>query len=186
MRRTFGLFIAMWGLTLTLRMLLQIANDLLQSSSCSSRENGFEERFKYDIISSSLLSSSLAAPTTTHRPPLTPEIPGKLDDGGGLTGDPHSPSDSPPDSIPSDSPMLSNSNVSGPEFPIALLSIAAVFLSAGYSFLAIVSFAAAIYVKYVVQADHSTADSMSQVSDLLSTSSILAWQMLMACRRFTH
>lgn len=185
MRHTFGFFIAMRGLILTLRTLLQIANDLLQSSSCSSRENGFEERFKYDIISSSLLSSSLAAPTTTHRPSLMPEIPGKLDDGGGSTRDPHSSSGSAPDSISPDSPTSSASNAAGLEFPIALLSIAAAFLSAGFSFLAIVSLGAAIYVRYVVQADHSTPDSMSQVSDL-STSSKLAWQMLMACRPFMH
>ncbi|KAI1791920.1 hypothetical protein LXA43DRAFT_1094255 [Ganoderma leucocontextum] len=132
---------------------VQIANDLLQSSSCSSRENGFEERFKYDIISSSLLSSSLAAPTTTHRPSLTPEIPGKLDGGGGEgAGDEHSPLESKSDFR---LPPTSNSNLSGPELPIALLSIGVVFLSTSFTFLAVVFFAAAIYARYVAQADHN-------------------------------
>ena len=149
---------------LTLSFLLQIASDLLQSSSCSSRDNTFEERFKYDIISSSLLSSSLAAPTITPRPSLTPDIPGKLDGGGGSMGDPHSPSDSNPDFQSPDPTTTSNSNPSGPELSIALLSIAVVFLSAGFILLAVVFIASAIYVRYVVQADRSTSDSLSQVS----------------------
>ncbi|PIL30417.1 hypothetical protein GSI_07604 [Ganoderma sinense ZZ0214-1] len=146
----------------------QIAHDLLQSSSCSSRDNGFEERFKYDIISSSLLSSSLAAPTVTSRPSLTPEIPGKLDGGGGSVGDEHSPSGSNPDFPSPDSSAPLDSNFSGPESPIALLSIAVAFLSTGFHLLAIVFFAAAIYVRYVVQASHSTSDSLSQTLHALN------------------
>ena len=159
---------------LTLSFLLQIASDLLQSSSCSSRDNTFEERFKYDIISSSLLSSSLAAPTITPRPSLTPDIPGKLDGGGGSMGDPHSPSDSNPDFQSPDPTTTSNSNPSGPELSIALLSIAVVFLSAGFVLLAVVFVASAIYVRYVGQADRSTSDSLSQVSCPPSSSSFFA------------
>ncbi|KAM5541422.1 hypothetical protein V8D89_004976 [Ganoderma adspersum] len=155
---------------------IQILNDLLQSSSCSSRDNSFEERFKYDIISSSLLSSSLAAPTITPRPSLTPEIPGKLDGVGGLVGDTHSPSDSNTDFPSPDSTTPPNPNPSGPESPIALLSIAVLCFSTGFNLLAVVFIAAAIYVRYVVQADHSTSDSLSQslhaLNELISAGNV--------------
>ena len=148
---------------LTISLLHQIANDLLHSSSCTSRENSFEERFKYDIISSSLLSSSLAAPTSATRRSFTPEIPGKLDDGGGGSADDeHFPAVGQADGRFPDS--TSNPNLSGQEVPIALLSIAVVFLSAGFYFMAIIFLAAGIYSKHVMQVDQNTQNSTSQVS----------------------
>ncbi len=84
--------------------------------------------------------------------------------------DDHLPSDSNSDVLPRDS-TTSNSNLSGSESSVALLSIAVVFLAAGFNLLAVVFIAAAIYVRYVVQADYSTSDSLSQVSRPPSLSS---------------
>ena len=137
-------------------VLLQILNDLLQSSSRSSHENNFAERFKYDVISSSLLSSSLAAPTSAVRRTFAPDIPGKLDDGGG---------DEEPSSASSDSRFpQSSSNPLGSQLPVALASLAVVILSTGYLFIAMIPLSAAIYVRYVMQADADKANSTTQVS----------------------
>ncbi|KAI0690876.1 hypothetical protein C8T65DRAFT_671113 [Cerioporus squamosus] len=141
---------------------IQIVNELLQSSSCSSQENSFAERFKYDVISSSLLSSSLAAPTSAVRRTFTPDIPGKLDDGS-TEGEPSfagSNSDARfPDPV---------SNPFGSQLPVALVSLAVVLLSIGYFFLAMIPLFAAIYVRYVVQPDAEKATSTTQTLEALN------------------
>ncbi|TBU24410.1 hypothetical protein BD311DRAFT_671865 [Dichomitus squalens] len=164
---------------LTLISLLQTVNDLLQTSSCTSRENSFEERFKYDVISSSLLSSSLAAPASAiHRTfAFAPEFPGKLDDGGGGTEDGTSPSDSKAHdrSLDSTSGDL-NLSGHGQELPIALLSIAIFFLSAGSYVFAAVFLAAGFYARHVVQADQnthsSTAQTLHELNELISSGNV--------------
>ncbi|KAI0691792.1 hypothetical protein C8T65DRAFT_670380 [Cerioporus squamosus] len=142
---------------------IQIAHELLQSSSCSSQENSFAERFKYDVISSSLLSSSLAAPTSAVRRTFTPDIPGKLDDGGG---------DEESSSAVSRSdarfPEPAVSNPFGSQLPVALVSLAVVLLSIGYFFLAMIPLFAAIYVRYVVQPDADKATSTTQTLEALN------------------
>ncbi|RPD73138.1 hypothetical protein L226DRAFT_112873 [Lentinus tigrinus ALCF2SS1-7] len=126
------------------------------SSSRSSQENNFAERFKYDVISSSLLSSSLAAPTSAVRRTFSPDIPGKLDDGGG-------------DDPPSDSrfPEAVSSPL-GSQLPVALISLAVVILSTGYFFIAMIPLFAAIYVRYVMQADADKANSTTQTLEALN------------------
>ncbi|KAI0737361.1 hypothetical protein C8Q80DRAFT_1213914 [Daedaleopsis nitida] len=147
---------------------IQIARDLLQSSTCTSHENSFEERFKYDVISSSLLSSSLAAaPTSTVRRSITPELPGKLDDGGGTVTDEDSSTTGAriggrfPD-------HSSNPNTLEFQVPVALFSVAVVVLSTGYTFLAMIPLFAAIYARYVLYADMEKNDSTAQTLDTLN------------------
>ena len=125
--------------------------ELLPSSSHASNQNPFAERFKYDVISSSLLSSSLAAsvsaPITPPRRLVTPELPGRLHEADG---------DDPPTSgtgsgrhSPEDA---SESTSLPPQLPVVLLSIAVAVLSIGHYLLAFPLVAAAIYVRYVVHA----------------------------------
>ncbi|KAJ8517492.1 hypothetical protein ONZ45_g5358 [Pleurotus djamor] len=55
----------------------EILSNLFGTSRFSQQPNPFVERFKYDVISSSLLSSSLSAAHGSRRP-LSPAIPGHL------------------------------------------------------------------------------------------------------------
>ncbi|KAI0730501.1 hypothetical protein C8Q76DRAFT_792656 [Earliella scabrosa] len=154
---------------------IQIANELLQSSSCTSHENTFAERFKYDVISSSLLSSSLAAaPTSAIRRSFTPELPGKLDDGAGASDDGHISSSSRPDNrFPE---VTSSPNALAPQIPVALLSLAVIVLSTGSFFIALIPLGAAIYVRYVVNADaekhNSTAQTLEALNELISAGNV--------------
>ncbi|RDX51367.1 hypothetical protein OH76DRAFT_1454933 [Lentinus brumalis] len=141
---------------------IQVANELLQSSSSSAHENSFAERFKYDVISSSLLSSSLAAPTSAVRRTFSPDIPGKLDDRGG--------DEEPLSAVSSsDSPFPEPmSTPFGSQLPVVLVSLAVVMLSIGCFFLAMIPLFAAIYVKYVVQPEADKANSTSQTLEALN------------------
>ncbi|KAI0653021.1 hypothetical protein C8Q70DRAFT_1048685 [Cubamyces menziesii] len=150
---------------------VQLLHDLLQSSSNSSQEANFAERFKYDVISSSLLANSLAAPPTSAvRRTFSPDIPGKLDDRGRSRKDDDPPSvetktDSP---YPPNPDPNSNAESLGPQVPYALVSVAVLALSGGYHFFALVLFSAAAYVKYVVHSDSEKSDTTKQTLDALN------------------
>ncbi|KAI0832037.1 hypothetical protein BC628DRAFT_1351317 [Trametes gibbosa] len=136
--------------------IVQFVNDLLRSSTNPCPEGDFAERFKYDVISSSLLASSLAAaPTSAVRRSFSPEIPGKLDDSGG-GGD--------------DEPVLPGSKTNGsssspqtphsvaPQLPLVLASLGALALSTRHIFLATLLLCSAVYVRYVVNTDGEKSD----------------------------
>ncbi|KII86039.1 hypothetical protein PLICRDRAFT_178332 [Plicaturopsis crispa FD-325 SS-3] len=55
--------------------LLQILRSIVLSAHASSHSSMFAERFKYDVISSNLLSTTFATPLPGHRRPLSPPIP---------------------------------------------------------------------------------------------------------------
>jgi hypothetical protein len=103
----------------------------------------FAERFKYDVISSSLLSTSLPVPHS-HRRPASPSLPGKLK----LDAPPN-----PPHEIV-DYGLLS-----------IIIVIAAVFLAVGFYFLAVVSIGGATIYLYN-HPDNSKPD-MSSVRFLI-------------------
>ncbi|KAH9893577.1 hypothetical protein C8Q73DRAFT_666252 [Cubamyces lactineus] len=148
----------------------QLLHDLLQSSSNSSQESNFAERFKYDVISSSLLANSLAAPPTSAvRRTFSPDIPGKLDDRGGGRKDEHSSAETKTDSpYPPNADPNSTLESLGLQVPFALVSVAVLALSGGYHFLSLVLFSAAAYVKYVVHSDSEKSDTTKQTLDALN------------------
>ena len=133
----------------------------MHSPTNASQQNSFAERFKYDIISSSLLSSTLAAslvaPTNETRRTVSPEPAGKLS----ATGD-HHPSDASVSHLKSLTDNASNPDLNL-SVPIVLLSISAIILSTGHYLLALLS-AAAIYAKFFVFPHVEEDGSMTQVS----------------------
>ncbi|KAI0765627.1 hypothetical protein BD413DRAFT_482153, partial [Trametes elegans] len=140
-------------------------NDLLSSSSSNSSESTFAERFKYDVISSSLLASSLAAPAGVARRAFSPELPGKLDDGGGGgENDPPSAEKSTPAAT---TELALNPNSLG-QLPYVFLSLGVLALSASYYLLAILSLCTAAYVRYVVNTDSDKSDTTKQTVEALN------------------
>ena len=115
-----------------------------------SPENAFAERFKYDVISSSLLSSAIAATPTTRRT-FGSDLPGKLDDAS--------------DSTSSDGDKSPAATSSLPEFqvPAALVAVAAIALAAEYYFVAIFLMLAATYSWHSVKACAERATTTASV-----------------------
>ncbi|KAI0351342.1 hypothetical protein OH77DRAFT_1429891 [Trametes cingulata] len=150
--------------------IVQLVNSLLQSTSSHSPESTFAERFKYDVISSSLLASSLAAaPSSAVRRTFSPEIPGKLDDGGGGGEDEPSSADAKADrGFASHADSASALDPLGPQLPFALVSLAVLALSTSYYFLAILFLCAAAYVRYVVHTESEKSDTTQQTLDSLN------------------
>ncbi|OJT13494.1 hypothetical protein TRAPUB_9959 [Trametes pubescens] len=156
----------------------QFVNNLLQSSTSNSTEDNFAERFKYDVISSSLLASTLAAvPSSAVRQTFSPDIPGKLDDSGG--GD--KPESTPADVKTESSYPLNADSITAPDSlgiqsPYVLASLAALALSTNHVFLAILLLCAAAYVRYVVNTDSEKSDTTKQtlesVNELISAGNV--------------
>lgn len=144
---------------------------LLSTSKTSRPRISFAERFKYDVISSSLLSASLAAAPLTGTKPLTPDISGRLDIHGG-DGE-HSRTSSttvvqPDDDYPSSSPRQSEPS-SETQFgdlrgSVGVVSVAVVALAAGYEFLAYLLLAIALYSARAGKLDPEKADAAELVS----------------------
>ncbi|KAM6497321.1 hypothetical protein JOM56_007794 [Amanita muscaria] len=116
------------------RMLIQffdIVHSILDIVQPTKSPNPFVERFKYDIISSSLLASTLQSPH--QRPARSPPIPGKLC---------HSRTTSmesnflPPSPVVAPSPQEPNYTT-----PSVMATAAAIFYLTGHTFLAFVSLA---------------------------------------------
>lgn len=122
-----------------------------------SPENAFAERFKYDVISSSLLSSAIA-PTPTIRRTFGTDLPGKLDDAsdGSLSdGD--------------KSPTLTSPPLSEFQVPAALVAVAAIALAAEYYFVAIFLMLAATYSWHSLKASAERATTTASVRSAPST-----------------
>ncbi|KAL1940873.1 hypothetical protein VTO73DRAFT_7914 [Trametes versicolor] len=149
------------------QQVVQFVNDLLQSSTSNSTEGNFAERFKYDVISSSLLASTLAAvPTSAVRQTFSPDIPGKLDDSGGGDKPESFPADAKTESsYPPNADSTSAPDSLGLQLPYVLASLAALALSTNYVFLAILFLCAAAYVRYVVNTDIEKSDTTKQTLD---------------------
>ncbi|KAH9939092.1 uncharacterized protein BXZ73DRAFT_44256 [Epithele typhae] len=151
---------------------LEIARELLHPSDSSSQENTFAERFKYDVISSSLLSSSLAAslasPVSARRA-NTPEIPGRLSEEGTSGGGGEQPVPTPAVALP-DIPSLPA--FSGPQLAVTLLSVSVLVFSIGFYFLAFVVLLAALYAWCAVHTDpdkcNYTTETANALNELIS------------------
>ncbi|KAI0676118.1 hypothetical protein C8Q78DRAFT_1008116 [Trametes maxima] len=148
---------------------VQLINGLLQSSSAHASENAFAEHFKYDVISSSLLASSLAAPTSSVRRAFSPEIPGKLDDkgGGGKAG--VLLRNTEVDDTPSHTDSTTSSpNSLEPQLPYVFVSLAVLALSTNHYFLATILASAAAYARHVVNTDSEKSDTTKQTIECLN------------------
>ncbi|KZT68657.1 hypothetical protein DAEQUDRAFT_670985 [Daedalea quercina L-15889] len=136
----------------------QVATSAFESRQTP--ENAFAERFKYDVISSSLLSSTVSA-TPTIRRTFAPELPGKLDDAS--------------DGASSDDDK-SSSPLSEFQVPIALICIAAIVLAAEYYFLAIFLMLASTYSWHAVKASSeraaTTASTLDAVNQLIRAGNV--------------
>ncbi|KAF7794974.1 hypothetical protein EIP86_006117 [Pleurotus ostreatoroseus] len=147
---------------------LQTAVSLLSSQKLHRRpRTSFAERFKYDVISSSLLSASLAATPLSGIRPLTPENPELLDTPG-QPGE-HSrtssatlvqPDDDQPPGMDS---MFGDMDPNDIRRSLAVVSVAILALAAGYEFLAYLLFALALYVARAVKAARDKTDAPNQV-----------------------
>ncbi|KAF8628710.1 hypothetical protein AX17_005933 [Amanita inopinata Kibby_2008] len=140
------------------RLLIQFI-DTLQSIQSARPPNPFVERFKYDIISSSLLSPTLQTPH--HRSVRTPPIPGRLS---------HSRSNSVETHIDTPHPPPTASTPQGPSYFTPSLAIAAVavFCLTGHVSLALFSaaaVAAALHVMHVMN-DSSKLDMTACLTSL--------------------
>lgn len=107
---------------------------LISAMDLSSQPNLFVERFKYGVISSSLLAVSL--PSTHGRSPRPP-LPGQLS---------HSRTSSV--EVQSHAPTLLPAITSDPSYLIPSLAFgfSVVFFNAGYTFLALTSFGATVHI----------------------------------------
>lgn len=135
---------------------LQVAASFFEYRQSS--ENAFAERFKYDLISSSLLSSAIA-PTPTIRRTFGADLPGKLDDAsdaGSSDGD-------------KSQTLTSPSPLSEFQVPVPLVAVAAVALAAEYYFVAIFLMLAATYSWHSSKASAEKATTTASVRPASST-----------------
>ncbi|KAL6301724.1 hypothetical protein BKA93DRAFT_450288 [Sparassis latifolia] len=145
-------------------------------SSRSSQEQTFAERFKYDVISSSLLSSSIAAPPSATRRTFSPELPGRLQD----TSD-EDPSPTTAARLDQWLPTRMANAHARPEFseiqwPILILSLSVAALSAEYYFIAIFLFAWAAYAWQSKRSNNQKADvitsTLNVVNEVISAGNV--------------
>ena len=109
-------------------------------------KNSFAERFKYDVISSSLLSASLAATPGVGRRSANQDDSSSLEaasDAGERSQRPSSSAAETEDELNAQTSDVDMEELKG---PVAVLSIGVVALAAGYEFLAYLLFAAALYL----------------------------------------
>ncbi len=152
---------------LTHGILQAISSSLFSPSNFKRPTTSFAERFKYDVISSSLLSTSLTATPHPSRRSFSPELPGLLDTG------PHSRTSSTTaveESHPSPhgSPLSASDPGAIPQ-AVAIVSIAVLALAIGYEFLAILLLAVALYVARAVSPTSDQNDVATLVGLFLST-----------------
>lgn len=126
------------------------------------RSNSFEERFKYDVISSSLLSTSLAASPNPARRHFN------LDH---LAASDHSRTSSTLTDH-EDLPHVQKPNPTWPAEPgsvqqtVAIVSAAVVSFASGYEFLGMLLLAVALYVNCASRPTPETADFATLVSNI--------------------
>ncbi|KAF9224118.1 hypothetical protein BS17DRAFT_703917 [Gyrodon lividus] len=137
----------------------EFLSSLFSSDVISRRTHAFAERFKYGVISSSLLSPAFATTPIPHphRQVLSPSLPGKLASN-------HSRTPSAAESTLTDNLSLSiPSEPESPFWPITLsFTIAVAALSVRFYFLAFLLLAGTLYYMYVHRLDiHSKLDVMT-------------------------
>ncbi|KAL4244650.1 hypothetical protein ABKN59_010098 [Abortiporus biennis] len=151
----------------------ELANSLLASSRLSTAENAFAERFKYDVISSSLLSSTLSpqSPNPIATRVFTFDVPGRLKPEGKDENNP----------IP-DIPEKDPSGVASIHWPAAILSVALAALSSEYYFMAIMLLGLAAYVARATQSyasrTNDTELTMEALKELIQAAN--AWDMIVS------
>ncbi|KAI0940824.1 hypothetical protein AcV7_003100 [Taiwanofungus camphoratus] len=140
--------------------------------SRSSPENTFAERFKYDVISSSLLSVSIAAPPCATRRTFYPELPGRPDD--------ESNQPVPPGSIANSNRDLSCTQTAfaftGLQWPIFWVSLTVIALAAEYYFLSIFLLGGAVSNWHALKTNRekasATTSTLHALSELISAGNI--------------
>ncbi|TFY58814.1 hypothetical protein EVJ58_g6178 [Rhodofomes roseus] len=129
-----------------------------------SSEHAFAERFKYDVISSSLLSTTISA-TPTVRRTFTLEVPDKLNDASDIAS-----------SDGDKSGTVDPSPLSELQVPIAMVCFAAVALAAEYYFVAIFLMLASTYSWHSVKANSeevkTTAATLDAVNQLIRAGNV--------------
>lgn len=140
---------------------VQAINAFLSSSS---QDIQFAERFKYDVISSSLLSSALSG-TPRHG-----SIPDRLPE----DSSDHSRAPSHPDQAEPSSSQSRFGQLDSMQFPTALVSVAIVALSAEYYFVTLFLLTVALVFHQLAKSQASRADAMNLVSDLVLSPAINA------------
>jgi hypothetical protein len=127
--------------------------------------SAFVERFKYSVISSSLLSTSLTPPHTNWRE-HSPHPPGKLPSNHSRqssfdrSSDSSSHAHQPVHSLSSDTPYY---------LFFFALSIITVFFGAGYYFLSVALFAASAFLFYIYNQDTASKHDMAPVCSIFSS-----------------
>ncbi|THU94925.1 hypothetical protein K435DRAFT_724126 [Dendrothele bispora CBS 962.96] len=139
--------------------------DVIFSMLSMNYSSAFVERFKYSVISSSLLSSSLAPPHTHNLRAYSPQPPGKLPSS-------HSRDSSVDQSSQSDSHSLQPVHSLSSETPYYLfflaLSIVTVFFGAGHYFFSVTLFVASAFLLYIYNLDVSSKQDMTPSLDTLN------------------
>ncbi|KAF5338050.1 hypothetical protein D9758_014257 [Tetrapyrgos nigripes] len=134
--------------------------------------SAFVERFKYSVISSSLLSTSLTAPHTNWRG-HSPHPPGKLPSDHSRQSSVDRSSES---SFHAQQPVHSLSSDTPYYLFFLALSIVTVFFGAGYYILSIALFAASAFLLYIYNQDfaskHDMAPSLDTLNDLISAGDV--------------
>lgn len=145
--------------------IMQSLSSFFSSDRVSLRTQAFAERFKYGVISSSLLSPAFATTplVESHRRGLSTSLPGKLHSG-------HSRTPSAAESMVTDT--LSLSIPPDPEAPIWPLTLSFTIVTAAFSaqfyFFAFLLLAGTLYYIHVHRVDiHSKPDVMTPVSHFL-------------------
>ncbi|OCH89779.1 hypothetical protein OBBRIDRAFT_793930 [Obba rivulosa] len=137
---------------------LHIIDSYFSERPCSDRD--FAERLKYDVISSSLLSTSISSQASATRRSFSPDLPGRLDS----TSSECSVSPSEPNPREGRHPEHSppSSDVLGDYFwPVTLVSSGVVLVSSGWYLFAILLFAFASYGWHCHKLGLKKADGLS-------------------------
>ncbi|EED78953.1 predicted protein [Postia placenta Mad-698-R] len=132
-----------------------------------SPESTFAERFKYDVISSSLLSTSIAAPLSATRRSFSPELPGRLDQESNASQS---------SSLEQNEPTVIPSSLTEFNWLIVSVSIAAVALFYEFYFVAIFLIGGATYSWHAEKVLSEKASIMSAtlrvLNDVISSGNV--------------
>ncbi|KAG5350332.1 hypothetical protein C0989_011524 [Termitomyces sp. Mn162] len=120
----------------------------------------FVERFKYDVISSTLLAVSLPSAHARTSQSLLADLPGQLNPGHTSTAHQNAPTYLPP--------LSHDSSYLIPAFVLVAISF---FLHAGYNLLALASFGITVYILYPNETSrHDMSPSLETLNELIASS----------------
>ncbi|KAF9465535.1 hypothetical protein BDZ94DRAFT_1188976 [Collybia nuda] len=133
---------------------------IISALDLSSHPNLFVERFKYDVISSSLLAVSL--PSTLGRSPR-PSLPGQLS---------HSRASSVEAQLNTPTSLTPTTSDSSYLIPSLAFGFSVVFFNAGYTTLAIASLGATVHILKTMHdtSKHDMSPSLESLNDLIASS----------------